>query len=102
IEPMWAYGIDPPSLDRAVMMEQLRIETLASFPADVVISELTRNGNVILSQPIVSEIKRQKKRLILIIDATTPTIPKWILSYIDGVMTDRPAWGVEQFRSPAP
>ncbi|MCB0363988.1 MAG: hypothetical protein H6624_13220 [Bdellovibrionaceae bacterium] len=102
IEPMWIYAIDRPSLDRAVMMGRLRIETLASLPTDVVISELTRNGTVILSQPIVSEIKRQKKRLLLIIDDSTPTIPKWILSYIDGVLTNRPSWAVEQFRSPAP
>lgn len=99
---MWIYAIDRPSLDRAVMMGRLRIETLASLPTDVVISELTRNGTVILSQPIVSEIKRQKKRLLLIIDDSTPTIPKWILSYIDGVLTNRPSWAVEQFRSPAP
>ena len=102
VEPMWVYVLDPASLDRAVMLEGLYIETLASLPTDMIISPLTIHGVPILSPKIVKEIKRQKKRLILDVNDFTPTIPRWLIPELDGVLTDRPSWAVKEFRSPTP
>ena len=102
LEPLWVYGLDPASLDRAVILEGLYIETLASLPTDVITSPLVKDGVSILTKRIVKEIRRQKKRLILIVDDDTSTIPQWIIPEIGGVMTDRPGWAVKEFRSSAP
>lgn len=102
VEPLWVYGNDSPTLDRAVLLTNLHLEPLASLPSDVIIGNLTRNGSVILSPELVNEIKRQNKKLILIVDDYTPTIPVWILSSLDGVLTNRAEWAARQFRAVPP
>lgn len=107
IEPTWVYGSDFPSISRAVIFDRLKIETLISFSEDVVIAENDIDGVSIFTPSMVSEIKRQKKILLLDLDRDHETDESMgsttanILNQLDGVLTDDPGWALGKFRPAA-
>lgn len=107
IKPMWLYGSDSPGMGRAKVLDSLGIETLISFQEDIVITGLTLNGSMILSDSLLDEISRQKRRLLLEFEfeegpSRYPIPSERLRTQLDGVITSRPSWALQEFRQGAP
>lgn len=103
IEPMWVYGSDSPSISRAMILDHLKIETLISFNEDVVIANKYLNGSLVFTPSFISEIQRQKKRMILDVDDEIDSHPVSLeeMKAFNGILTNDWRWVRQQFRPTA-
>lgn len=105
IEPLWLYGSDSPGISRAMIFDNLKIETLISFQEDVIVSPMSMNNSLVFTPTLTLEIQRQKKSLILELEDdpfSNNFFPEWIEGALKGVLTSRPNWALKKFRPAAP
>ncbi len=105
VEPLWLYGSDSPGVGRAMIFDNLKIETLISFQEDIIVSPISMNNSLVFTPTLTLEIQRQQKSLILELEddpSSNNFFPEWIEGALKGVLTSRPIWALKKFRPAAP
>lgn len=81
-EADWLIGIDPAGLDRFLIVSSVRLESIADFNADFVVSPVFRNGRQMLTPRVMSELKNRHKWILVDVDTEAP---REILSQAKGI-----------------
>lgn len=97
--PQWLFGADPTTLVKLHLYEALFIETMADVWPDFFVTGPDPRAPEFLAARLVQELVRRKKLIIWNDDDPNQTIPSSLYPQVNGVMTKRPTWAIEAFRS---
>ncbi len=64
-EPLWVYGTSYPEINRFLSLESIRLEPAAQLRSDIYITPLTIQNRTVISQNILNELRRRKKKIIV-------------------------------------
>lgn len=91
LKPLWLYAADGNTLAKLHLFSSLFLEPMLTMDSDMFIAPMKSKTYASLNKQALSEIKRRKRKAILMIDQQNPEI----LPNFDGVFTEKPSQFLE-------